>query len=89
MTPEMATDLARQALWVTLVLVGPVLAVGATAGLVTSVLQAVTQIHEQTLAFVPKLAASIAVLVLLGPWMLHTLVEFTQTLIVSMGRVSP
>jgi flagellar biosynthesis protein FliQ len=66
--------------------VGPVLLVGAIAGLITSVLQAVTQVHEQTLAFVPKMAASILVLVVLGPWMLRTMIEFTQTLIMSLGR---
>jgi flagellar biosynthetic protein FliQ len=86
MTPEAATDLARQALWVTVMLVGPVLVVGALAGLATSVLQAVTQVHEQTLAFVPKVAASLVVLLLLGPWMLRTMIEFTQTLILSLGR---
>jgi flagellar biosynthesis protein FliQ len=86
MTPEAATDLARQALWTTVVLVGPVLLVGAVAGLITSVLQTVTQIQEQTLAFVPKMAASILVLVVLGPWMLRTMIEFTQTLIMSLGR---
>jgi len=86
MTPEAVTDLARQALWTTIVLVGPVLLVGAIAGLITSVLQAVTQVHEQTLAFVPKMAASILVLVVLGPWMLRTMIEFTQTLIMSLGR---
>jgi len=86
MTPEAATDLARQALWLTVMLVGPVLVVGALAGLATSILQAVTQVHEQTLAFVPKVAASLVVLVLLGPWMLRTMIEFTQTLIMSLGR---
>jgi flagellar biosynthetic protein FliQ len=86
MTPEAATDLARQALWLTVLLVGPVLLAGALAGLATSILQAVTQVHEQTLAFVPKVAASLAVLALLGPWMLRTLIEFTQTLILSLGR---
>jgi flagellar biosynthetic protein FliQ len=85
-TPEAATDLARQALWTTIVLVGPVLLVGAVAGLITSVLQSVTQIHEQTLAFVPKLAASIVVMIVLGPWMLRTMIEFTQTLIMSLGQ---
>ena len=59
MTPEIAIDLARQALWATIVLVGPVLIAGALAGLITSLIQAVTQIHEQTLTFLPKIAASI------------------------------
>jgi flagellar biosynthetic protein FliQ len=71
---------------VTIVLVGPVLLTGAIAGLLTSILQAVTQIQEQTLSFVPKVAASIIVLVILGPWMLRFMVEFTQALILSLAR---
>jgi flagellar biosynthetic protein FliQ len=86
MTPEMAVDLGRQALWATIVLVGPVLVAGALAGLLTSILQAVTQIQEQTLTFLPKIAASILVLVALGPWMLRYMIEFTQTLILSLAR---
>jgi flagellar biosynthetic protein FliQ len=85
-TPETVSELARQALWTTVLLVGPVLVVGAAAGLITSVLQAVTQIQEQTLAFVPKLAASIAVLLILGPWMLRVMIEFTQSLIADLGK---
>jgi flagellar biosynthesis protein FliQ len=88
MTPEAVIDLTRQALWATLVLVGPVLLVGAVAGLLTSILQAVTQIQEQTLSFIPKVAASILVLVALGPWMLRYMIEFTQTLIISMVQYS-
>jgi flagellar biosynthesis protein FliQ len=84
MTPEAVIDLTRQALWATLVLVGPVLLVGALAGLLTSILQAVTQIQEQTLSFIPKVAASILVLVALGPWMLRYMIEFTQNLIINM-----
>jgi flagellar biosynthetic protein FliQ len=86
MTPEMAVDLGRQALWATIVLVGPVLVAGALAGLLTSILQAVTQIQEQTLTVLPKIAASILVLVALGPWMLRYMIEFTQTLILSLAR---
>ena len=88
MTPEAVIDLTRQALWATLVLVGPVLLVGAVAGLLTSILQAVTQIQEQSLSFIPKVAASILVLVALGPWMLRYMIEFTQTLIMSMVQYS-
>jgi flagellar biosynthetic protein FliQ len=86
MTPEAAIDLARQALWATVVLVGPVLVAAAVAGLLTSILQSVTQIQEQTLTFLPKIAASILVLVALGPWMLRYMVEFTQALILSLAR---
>lgn len=86
MTPEAAIDITRQALWATLVLVGPVLVVGATAGLLTSILQAVTQIQEATLSFLPKVAASILVLIVLGPWMLRYIIEFTQSMILSLTR---
>ncbi len=86
MTPEAAIDLTRQALWATIVLVGPVLLTGAVAGLITSIFQAVTQIQEQTLSFIPKVAASILVLVALGPWMLRFIIEFTQSLILSLPR---
>jgi flagellar biosynthetic protein FliQ len=86
MTPEAAVDLARQALWATIVLVGPLLVVGMLAGLLTAIFQTVTSIHEQTLTFLPKVAASILVLVLLGPWMLRYLIDFTQRLILSLAR---
>lgn len=86
MSPEAAIDLARQALWTTIVLVGPILLVDAIAGILTAVLQAVTSIQEQTLSFLPKVAASILVLVLLGPWMLRYMVDFTQTLILNLAR---
>lgn len=86
MSPETAIDLARQALWATVVLVGPVLVAGAVAGLLTSILQAVTQVQEQTLTFLPKIAASILVLVAFGPWMLRYMVDFTQALIANLAR---
>jgi flagellar biosynthetic protein FliQ len=56
----------------------PLLAVVLVVGLVVSVVQAITQIHEATLAFVPKLMAAIAVLVIAGPWMLATLVDYLR-----------
>jgi flagellar biosynthetic protein FliQ len=86
MTPEAAIDLARQALWTTIVLVGPILVVDMVAGLLTAIFQAVTSIQEQTLSFLPKVVASIIVLVALGPWMLRYMIDFTQTLILSLGR---
>ena len=89
MTPEVAVDIARQALWATVVLVGPVLVAGALAGLFTSVLQAVTQIHEQTLSFLPKIAASILVLVAFGPWMLRMLTEYLVRLLTHLPMLAP
>lgn len=72
------TDLARQAIGLMLLLGAPVLLIGMAVALVVSVLQAVTQVQEQTLSFVPKMLAMLLGLALLGPWMLQRLVEFSQ-----------
>lgn len=58
-------------------LAAPILVVSVVVGLVISVLQAATQIHEQTLSFVPKLIAIAIVLVIFGPWMMETMNDFT------------
>ena len=58
----------------------PILLVGLIVGLVISVFQAVTQIQEQTLSFIPKVVALVAVVAIAGPWMLDTLVTWTQEL---------
>ena len=72
--------LVREAMLVMLKLGGPPLLVGLAVGLVVSLLQAVTQINEATLAFVPKVLALCAALVLLGPFMLATLSDYTHLL---------
>lgn len=74
------TAIAAQAIWVTLKLGGPVLIVGLIVGLVVSVFQAVTQIQEQTLVFIPKIVAIVAVLAVTGPWMLNVMVSYTEDL---------
>ncbi len=61
----------------TLVLVAPVLIVGTVVGLVVSILQATTQIQDQTLSFVPKIVAIFAALILFGPWMFQTIQQYT------------
>lgn len=68
-------------MWVVLKLTGPVLAFGLAIGLLVSIFQATTQIQEQTLAFVPKIAAVIVALLFFGPWMLSTLVDFSQQIL--------
>ena len=65
----------------------PVLLVSLVVGLLVSVLQAATQINEMTLTFIPKLLAMFLVLVLAGPWMLNTLVEYTTRLFQSIPSV--
>jgi flagellar biosynthetic protein FliQ len=74
----MAVSLVRQGVIQILILSAPALLVSMAVGLVISVLQATTSIQEQTLTFVPKIAAILGVLVIFGPWMLSTLVEFTK-----------
>jgi flagellar biosynthetic protein FliQ len=73
-------DLAREALWTSLLLAGPLLAVALVVGLLVSVLQAVTSIQEQTLSFVPKLFAIGVVFILLLSWMLQIMMRYTSEL---------
>lgn len=68
----------QQALYLMLMVCAPLLLVVLGVGIVVSVLQAATQIHEATLSFVPKILAAVAVLAIAGPWMMTTLVEFLQ-----------
>ena len=71
---------SRDAMWVTLKLAGPMMVVGLAIGLLVSLFQALTQIQEMTLAFVPKIAATFAVFLLTLPFMVATLVGFTREL---------
>ena len=72
-------DLAQQGVMVAFLVSMPILAVALFFGLAVSVFQAVTQVQELTLTFVPKLIGAALVLLLLGGWMLSTLVEFAHT----------
>ena len=77
---ETVIGIGRSALELTLALAGPVLLFGLVVGLGVSIFQALTQINEITLTFIPKIAATAAALVLFGPWMLTRLIGFTTTL---------
>jgi len=80
MTIEQATDLLRDAMLMTLIIIGPILAIGMVVGLVISLVQAVTQIQEQSLAFVPKIFAMALAVVVVMPWMFQRLIEYTRHL---------
>ena len=84
MTEGMVMDLARHALTITLQLALPILIVSLIAGLVVSVFQAVTQINEMTLAFVPKILAVLATAVIFGPWMLNSLISYMTNLFIAL-----
>jgi flagellar biosynthetic protein FliQ len=72
--------LAKEALATALFVGGPILGVSLLVGLLVSIFQAMTQIQEQTLTFIPKIVAVALVVVLLGPWMLTIMTNFTVNL---------
>jgi flagellar biosynthesis protein FliQ len=80
MSHALIVDLARNAIMLALLIAGPMLIVALLVGLTVSVLQAVTQIQEQTLAFVPKLVGVSVVFLLALPWLLQLLVKYTTEL---------
>ncbi|MDR5821311.1 flagellar biosynthesis protein FliQ [Caballeronia sp. LZ043] len=78
MTPESVMTMAHQAMYVALLLAAPLLLVALVVGLVVSLFQAATQINESTLSFIPKLIAVAVTLVIAGPWMLSTLLDYMR-----------
>lgn len=83
MSPDMVVDIGQQALWVTTLLLAPLLVSALAVGLLIGMFQAATQINEMTLSFIPKLAVVALALGLAGPWMLDLIGDFTRTLIMS------
>jgi flagellar biosynthetic protein FliQ len=81
MTSEFIISLAGQAVYTVLKVSAPMLILGLVVGLIISVFQATTQIQEQTLAFVPKIVAVLLALLLFGPWILTTMVDFTYNIL--------
>ncbi len=80
MTQGQVMDILRGALVVALKLTMPMLIVSIVIGLIIAIFQAATQIHEQTLTFVPKLIAIALMLLLLGPWMMTTMGDYVNSL---------
>ncbi|MBQ0131428.1 MAG: flagellar biosynthesis protein FliQ [Comamonas sp.] len=78
MTPQMVLTIGREALQTLLMISLPVLLTVLAVGVVVSIFQAVTQINENTLSFVPKLLAAIVVFAVAGPWMLSTAVDYIR-----------
>jgi flagellar biosynthetic protein FliQ len=83
MNPDFVTQVARDAIETTLFLALPMLGVGLAVGLVVSLFQAVTQIQEVTLVFVPKIVAVLLCLMLLSPWMMRKIMFFTEQIILN------
>ena len=74
-------QIAREAMMITLLLAAPMLGFGLIVGLMVSILQAVTQVNEMTLTFIPKIIAVIVALAIFLPWIMRILVEFTRRLL--------
>lgn len=87
MNPEIAIDLFKTTVVFALYVVAPFLILTLVVGLVTSLVQSVTSLQEQTLTFVPKLLTLSALILILTPWLLRTLSEFTTTIIARMGSL--
>jgi flagellar biosynthetic protein FliQ len=87
MNEDTVVNLATQAMTLALKVAGPILIVGLVVGIVVSLFQAVTQIQEQSLSFIPKIVAVGLVIMLLGPWMLTQIVDWTQNLYMSIPQL--
>ena len=84
MTPEMVMGLAYQGMKVTLMLAGPLLMTALLIGLLVSLFQAATQINEMTLTFIPKILGVFGALIVAGPWLIQTIVDFTRELFLNL-----
>ena len=78
MTPQMVVSIGREALMLTIMVAGPLLLAGLVVGLIISIFQAVTQIQEMTLTFIPKILAVALSLLLFLPWIINKLTDFTN-----------
>jgi flagellar biosynthesis protein FliQ len=85
MDMEAAMDIGREALMTTLVIAGPILAIGIVVGLVIALLQTLTQIQDQTFSIVPKIVAMFAAAVFFIPWLATRLVDYAQTMFAGGG----
>ena len=84
MSQSATLTVLQQTLWLVARISAPILLTALVVGLIISLIQAVTQVNEMTLSYVPKVIAIAVVLVVAGPWMLQTLLDFTAQLFVSL-----
>ncbi|RJG09841.1 flagellar biosynthetic protein FliQ [Pseudomonas cavernicola] len=80
MTPEVAVDLFREALWLTAMMVAVLVVPSLIVGLIVAMFQAATQINEQTLSFLPRLLVMLVTLIWAGPWLIREFMEYIQNL---------
>lgn len=80
MTPEVAVDLFRDALWLTTLMVAVLVVPSLLVGLIVAMFQAATQINEQTLSFLPRLLMMLLTLIVVGPWLVQKFMEYMLSL---------
>jgi flagellar biosynthesis protein FliQ len=83
MTPELVTELGRQALETTILVSAPILGISLLVGLAVSAFQAMTQLNEATLSFVPKVLALFGAILVFMPWMLSVLTSYMTNLLIN------
>ena len=83
---DVVVNIIQQGALLILLLSAPMLLIGLVVGLIVSIFQATTQIQEATLAFVPKIVAVLLSMVIFGPWIISTLVNFTRNLFLGMNN---
>ena len=88
MSPTYAIQIAREAIIITLLLAAPMLGFGLIVGLFVSILQAVTQVNEMTLTFIPKIIAVVIAFALFLPWIIRIIMDFTITLITRLPNLA-
>lgn len=87
MTPESVMVMGQEAMRITLMLAAPLLLAALISGLIISLLQAATQVNEQTLSFIPKILAVAATAVIAGPWMLNLVLDYIRTLFTNLPYI--
>jgi flagellar biosynthetic protein FliQ len=88
MDQRLFLDILQETLWMVLLIASPILVVTMVVGVLISIFQAITQIQEQTLTFVPKILVALVTMVFLGPWMVELMVNHTQKLLGTLIQIA-
>ena len=86
MTQEMVIAIAERAVWIVLIVSGPLLLIALVTGLIVSIFQATTSIQEQTMSFVPKIVAVLVALIFFGPWMISQMTDYFYDILNNLTR---
>lgn len=87
MTEELAMSIGNQALMTIVYIAGPILLAAMVVGIIVSILQAITQINEATLTFIPKIVAVVITIVVMAPWMLQVLKDYATSIFGGAGEM--